>query len=199
MFFLAQLVFQGAKGISSQTFFNISSYYLGMFFWNLEPQKKQGFFQKKNRNRFMQKLPGNLLGEIQAVKLKTQLPSFLAKLGRSTTLIGVDERSQWIHWLGGGFEYIWNFHPENWGRFPIWLIFFKGGWWKTTNQEYIYLAMFFLPWKQKGVKFTPDCIPYSWKMKISWRLIWRKTPRFKDWDRLKLAGLHAPETNSKRP
>ena len=34
-------------------------------------------------------------------------------------------------WLGGGFKYFWNFHPETWGRFPFWLIFFKGV--ETTN------------------------------------------------------------------
>ena len=23
-------------------------------------------------------------------------------------------------------QHFWNFHPENWGRFPFWLMFFKG-------------------------------------------------------------------------
>ena len=27
------------------------------------------------------------------------------------------------------------FHPENWGRFPIWLILFQMGWTSTTNQS----------------------------------------------------------------
>ena len=36
--------------------------------------------------------------------------------------------------LGGGFKYCsFYFHPENWGRFPFWLIFFKGV--ETTNQK----------------------------------------------------------------
>ena len=34
--------------------------------------------------------------------------------------------------LGGGNSNIFNFHPENWGRFSFWLIFFKGV--ETTNQ-----------------------------------------------------------------
>ena len=29
-------------------------------------------------------------------------------------------------------QYFWNFHPEPWGRFPFWLIFFR--WVETTNQ-----------------------------------------------------------------
>ena len=33
--------------------------------------------------------------------------------------------------LGGGNSNIFYVHPENWGRFPIWLIFFKGV--ETTN------------------------------------------------------------------
>ena len=33
--------------------------------------------------------------------------------------------------LGGGNSNIFYFHPENWGRFPFWLIFFKGV--ETTN------------------------------------------------------------------
>ena len=32
--------------------------------------------------------------------------------------------------LGGGFKYLY-FHPENWGKNPFWLIFFK--WVETTN------------------------------------------------------------------
>ena len=34
-------------------------------------------------------------------------------------------------YLGGGNSNIFYFHPENWGRFPFWLIFFKGV--ETTN------------------------------------------------------------------
>jgi len=33
--------------------------------------------------------------------------------------------------LGGGNSNIFHFHPENWGRFPFGLIFFKGV--ETTN------------------------------------------------------------------
>ena len=33
---------------------------------------------------------------------------------------------------GGGNSMIFYFHPENWGRFPFWLIFFR--WVETTNQ-----------------------------------------------------------------
>ena len=35
--------------------------------------------------------------------------------------------------LGGGNSNIFYFHPETWGRFPIWLIFFR--WVETTNQK----------------------------------------------------------------
>ena len=35
--------------------------------------------------------------------------------------------------LGGGNSNILYVHPENWGRFPIWLIFFR--WVETTNQK----------------------------------------------------------------
>ena len=38
----------------------------------------------------------------------------------------------WIVFLGGGNSNIVYFHPENWGRFPISLIFFR--WVETTNQ-----------------------------------------------------------------
>ena len=45
-------------------------------------------------------------------------------------------------YLGGGNSTIFcHFHPENWGRFPIWLIFFR--WVETTNQIcilYIYIS-----------------------------------------------------------
>ena len=30
--------------------------------------------------------------------------------------------------LGGGNSNIFYFHPENWGRFPFWLVLFKWGW-----------------------------------------------------------------------
>ena len=37
-----------------------------------------------------------------------------------------------MHITGWWFQiYFWNFHPENWGRFPFWLIFFN--WVETTN------------------------------------------------------------------
>ena len=29
--------------------------------------------------------------------------------------------------LGGGFKHFWNFHPEYWGRFPIWRAYFSDG------------------------------------------------------------------------
>ena len=36
------------------------------------------------------------------------------------------------------------FHPENWGRFPIWRYnIFQMGWWKTTNQKSSYLSIIF--------------------------------------------------------
>ena len=38
--------------------------------------------------------------------------------------------------LGGGFKDFWNFHPENWGRFPIWLIFFK--WVGSTPTSHVF-------------------------------------------------------------
>ena len=48
-------------------------------------------------------------------------------------------RSWMIIWcqpfLGGGFKYFWTFTPI-WGRFPIWLIFFK--WVETTNYRWLY-------------------------------------------------------------
>ena len=40
--------------------------------------------------------------------------------------------------LGGGFKYFL-FSPPMWGRFPIWLIFFR--WVETTNQPFLY------PWR----------------------------------------------------
>ena len=36
---------------------------------------------------------------------------------------------EWL--LGGGNSNVFYFHPENWGRFPCWLIFLKGV--ETTN------------------------------------------------------------------
>ena len=32
-----------------------------------------------------------------------------------------------IPFLGGGFKHFWNFHPELWGRFPIWRAYFSDG------------------------------------------------------------------------
>ena len=65
--------------------------------------------------------------------------------------------SVWVFWwsfkerkvyhgqLGGGNSNMFYFHPENWGRLPIWLIFFK--WVETTNQTI----------------FTVNEPPKSWK------------------------------------
>ena len=41
--------------------------------------------------------------------------------------------------LGDGFTYFY-FHPETWGRFPIWLIFFQMGWF--NHQSGLFLASF---------------------------------------------------------
>ena len=43
-----------------------------------------------------------------------------------------------IGWLGGGFQYFWNFHPEHWGRFPFWLIFFQRGWFNHQLDEFLW-------------------------------------------------------------
>ena len=40
--------------------------------------------------------------------------------------------------LGGGFKHFWNFHPENWGRFPIWLIFFR--WVGSTTYQFTFFV-----------------------------------------------------------
>ena len=54
--------------------------------------------------------------------------------------------------LGGGNSNIfWNFHPETWGRFPFWLLFFKGV--ETTNQASFREGILFLKhfWCNKSV------------------------------------------------
>ena len=47
------------------------------------------------------------------------------------TQVEKTSRNQKIDFLGGGNSNIFHFHPEIWGRFPIWLIFFKRV--ETTN------------------------------------------------------------------
>ena len=48
--------------------------------------------------------------------------------------LGVERCGVWRPWnglisfLGGGNSNIFYFHPELWGRFPFWLIFFQMGW-----------------------------------------------------------------------
>ena len=55
--------------------------------------------------------------------------------------------------LVGGNSNIFYFHPENWGRFPIWLIFFRRGWnhqldhiWQDKKTTVIYLRDIMWKW-----------------------------------------------------
>ena len=45
----------------------------------------------------------------------------------------IDGKSRW--WQ---LAYFWNFHPETWGRFPFWLVFFLNGL-KLPTSKYIYI------------------------------------------------------------
>ena len=51
--------------------------------------------------------------------------------------------------LAGGFSNTFDFHPENWRRFPFWRIFFR--WVETTNQ---YTSIFDEVLCAKGIPLT---------------------------------------------
>ena len=50
---------------------------------------------------------------------------------RFSLLLYLDDKLQLSRWWQLATQIFFYFHPENWGRFPIWLMFFR--WVETTN------------------------------------------------------------------
>ena len=83
-----------------------------------------------------------------------------------------------IPWLsrpvaGGGFKFnFWNFHPEHWGRFPIWRIFFR---WVGSTTNYTYT-----PLTSSGMDPPSSTSPHIRKTRQKPTHLWDHRQAFKE-------------------
>ena len=75
--------------------------------------------------------------EITATKQGLQVPKWRQLSSCQSQYHQHELNEQISQLLGGGFIFLKNlFHPDPWGRFPFWLIFFKRGWFKKPPTRF---------------------------------------------------------------